>query len=421
MAYQSSLTGQQVEESLNYIQAKKISIDEVLANYKAIDNLPIGTILREGLNKNIFGENWIPCDGRDLVGIIQNTTPKLPEFTKITNSVPDYHEIDSYQAIEFKGIIVVLNYSSGGGEGYLYWSDNRGTTWNDLSYRFTASDQILSVVNDRLFAFDGTDVYSTSDGKSWIKGSCSSYFYTYYDIAYLNGVYLLLQSSDSTCMYSDDGINFKECTNSSDMSFLYTNDKIAIAGNDSSTPAMYNEGTSEWKNIFIDRVIDNNNANESIFYYLNGKFYLICDAYPNKLLVSDDGKNYASTDYPKGLPSLDNLDTFSSYFNGKYVVIRDYNTDGKYYRSKDGINFEEITSTLKNVNNWAGLFVESGLGTFKQSIDFVEIQSMSLPIKQKPAYYKDQNQLVCVDKTGVYTAKFNTVIPNLPNHYIKIK
>ena len=372
--------------------------------------LPVQTILRTTSQAgNIFGEKWIPCDGRKL---------EPEEYPWIDIPFVSFETMNpalgmgNYSCYTAKNgaAIVIVAITSGGGAAYIHYSTDDGKTFNKLNREFQSSDATVLYLHDRFFALFNEHIMFSLNGKDWEEGNFYGDEALPYDVfyTYVNGYYLICDYQYGTNIYSTDGVNWYDCSGNLDTDFLITGNGVALSGNSTNSGPYYNNGATEWK---ITNLGDY--TNDYYIAYVKKRFWFVIKDNCSEGWVSTDGINWEKL-APNGLESFSGIYTLID--NGKIILALNEPTQKKYKSIDGGITFVEYTAEVFPNHVINGIFVYAEMADWWQSTDGESWKHST--VSYNVALFGKNNLIVFADKL-VYR-KLGLFLPNIEDHYVKL-
>ena len=248
---------------------------------------------------------------------------------------------------------ILLAYTSSGYN--VYRSVDNGQTFS-LAYTFSSSGGIVYAGN-YFYGLDSTKIYYSTDGETWEKISRSTFARK--NVVYLNNKYFIVEGYGVAV--SDDGLNWSFKTVDSKNQWFsyigYINGVYVIS--DSSANTFVSTDLENWT------ALQNGYKFNAGMYTLAGKLW---GAKGSGCRYTEDGYNWITTPF-----SIDGFDHIYSIAKGDNSYIVNSGGYGTYF-SRDLVNFTKITEI--NGSGWAviydgGKYVASGTGKLFTSVDGV--------------------------------------------------
>lgn len=408
--------------------ADEETLQQKYENGKLGGELPVQTILRSAPQAgNIFGEKWLPCDGRSLSSEDYPWVEIPLIYFQELNGALNLEETPSgwNYSIQYDGKVIVINaIELGGGICHLYYSIDFGKTFNNAKGFEGASSAIwLHYVNDRFIwvNHEGTIWYSL-DGINWSKGVNSSnlgggdFLYC----TYISGYYIFGDYYSGNNLYSTDGINWLYCPGGSEASYLATGNNVVISGDTNSSGPFYNNGAPEWK---IPPSFQSGYYYDYFVGYVKNHFWFINhneDDY-NGCWKSLDGINWTKLSDPIGLVDP-YLNAWSFINNSSIILAMSPSTPRKKYKSIDGgLTFAEYTSDYFPNYVINDIFIYTYNSAWAQSVDGVNWKTKQFNFS--PGWNTSINGAMfrIIDDNKLIYGKLGYNIPTIADHYIKVK
>lgn len=404
-------------ELKNWSETKSY-IDNKAASSGGVDSLPAGTLLRSYNSKNIFGDNWKLADGSNVV------TNQLPDLQDVVESnkntiketkqnVVEFNKYRLYYtraACNFGGKFYVVNRSSTDAytNANLFIIDENSCTSHYISSTPYEGQYSIQVNNEDIFIFvkiqDSLIVYYSKNGSN-IK-------FTEIDLAAY-----------------DIGIDTNDNTLNS-FSMIGGGRAIAVYSPKSQYDSQIVFQIYDGK---YQRISDKFKKNISQLGWLNGACYCTIDKSIYKI----------SSDYniSQVFTGSNNITSLQLYFYSNYCIIVNYSTP--IYYTKDFNTYTSYSDGYRymDFNIYRSLVCMNGSNNendgFRDSSFIQKVNDQTLYISLDDSeYYIAIGLLVKNDNMYFLTMgqNFNTfriykmhipigskVLPNIEDHYIKIK
>lgn len=145
----------------------------------------VNTIMRSvTIAGNIFGDKWLPCDGRVVAHSSYPLLKLPPNGIKAWTAGGGVANASSYSIAYGNGVFVYANSNTA-----PYWSTD-GKTWT-ISNGINNGSLYKVVYGNGLFLCAyGSTYYWSTDGKTWTKGVEPSGYYVFEHIVYGNGLFV---------------------------------------------------------------------------------------------------------------------------------------------------------------------------------------------------------------------------------------
>lgn len=387
----AQINAEEAKVQANYAKEQAQAAQAVVGSI--FESAPINTIMQSTEEAgNIFGENWLKCDGRQ---VSEADYPLLK--TKILGQIWENKD-NSFgvgRCAYGNGVYVSI------GDKKTAISED-GINWNENSIDFDIYD--IAYFDGFFYAISSQEnglLLKSEDGKNWYK---------YPDFITIIG----LKEEDTIAL---NGIY-------SDGEYLYINIR-----NDEAEGGVDNVTVAFLKNNIIKRYVFGTDKDLSIGGSI-GNLGLCClledlpgslDLYlvfvdnetlNKKVILQSDYKNY----FAEGWIGCE-------YINGRYIISACDDNNIAIFSTTDGTNLnkiheEKITNSFKYMikdNNRLLFFFNSKV---YETTDGVNVNEVDIP---HSGFYTRGDKMIVITETLINWSINKLELPNIQNHYIKAK